>query len=113
MSDQDATPSPALGVEIPEHLRRLLYTAAVRRVEEATDTAFVPDMVDAVRDAIHVLDAFERSEMPPETIVDLAKRAIDGQAPSQMPHSLAEWEALLERLDPVRELVVLIERLTA
>jgi hypothetical protein len=112
MSDQDATPSLARDVEIPDHLRALLYEAAAMQIEEAADLACVPDMVDAVREAVHVFDDFENSRAAPEVIVALAKRSIDAHAPSRMPHS-HEWEALLERLDPVRELVVLIERLTA
>jgi hypothetical protein len=113
MSDQDATPFPARDVEIPDHLRALLYEAAAMQIEEAADLASVPDMVDAVREAVHVFDDFESGAATPEVIVALAKRSIDAHAPNRMPHSLAEWEALLERLDPVRELVVLIEALMA
>jgi hypothetical protein len=111
MSDQDAIQSPANDVAIPEHLRSMLHDAAMQQIEEATDLAFVPDMLEAVREAVHAFDDVDRGEASPETIVTLATLAIDAQTPSQMPHNLAEWEALLERLDPVRELVVLIERL--
>jgi hypothetical protein len=58
-----------------------------------------------------VFDDFENGGAAPEVIVALASgRSMRmRRAGCRMPHSLAEWEALLERLDPVHELVVLIE----
>lgn len=112
MSEKDATPNRGAGVAIPEHLRARVRVAAEWRVVKACKNVTVPMEVGGVCDAVHELDGIDRDELPADVLIDLAKEAIDWWMPQARPHSTAEWEQLLDDLDPIRELVEMIERLT-
>jgi hypothetical protein len=111
MSEQDATPSGRVDAAIPEHLRARVRVAAEWRVVKACKNVTVPQEVGAVRNAVHELDAFDRDELPVETLIDLGKEAIDWWMPQARPHTTQQWEELLDDLDLIRELVLMIERI--
>jgi hypothetical protein len=111
MSEKDATPSRGADVAIPERLRAQVRVAAEWRVVKACRNVTVPMEVGDVRSAVHELDAFDRDELPAETLIALGKEAIDWWMPTSRPHTTEQWEALLDDLDLIRELVVMIERL--
>lgn len=111
MSKKDATPSPSPDAAIPEHLRARVRVAVEWRVVNACKTVTVPQAIDAVCDAVHDLDGFDSGDLPAETLIDLGKEAIDWWMPQSRPHTTEQWEELLDDLDPIRELVVMIERL--
>jgi hypothetical protein len=113
MSEKDATPNGGAGVVIPEHLRKRVRVAAEWRVVKACKNVRVPMEVGRVCDAVRELDGFDRGELPVDVLVELGKEAIDWWMPAARPHSIEEWEQLLDDLDPIRELVVMVERLAA
>jgi hypothetical protein len=113
MSEKDATPSRGADVAIPEHLLSKVRVAAEYRVVNACKTTTVPMEIGAVCTAVHDLDDFDRGALPAETLVDLTKEAIDWWMPQTRPHTTEQWEELLDDLDLIRQLVVLIERLSA
>lgn len=113
MSEQDATPSRGADVAIPDHLRAQVRVAAEWRVVKACKNVTVPQEVGAVCEAVHDLDAFDRDELPAETLIDLGKEAIDWWMPTARPHTTEQWEELLDDLDLIRELVLMIERLSS
>jgi hypothetical protein len=113
MSEQDATPSRDGDVAIPEHLRAQVRVAAEWRVVNACKNVTVPMEVGDVRNAVHELDAFDRDELPAETLIDLGKEAIDWWMPSARPHTTEQFQELLDDLDLIRELVRMVERLTS
>jgi hypothetical protein len=113
MSEKDATPNRGAGVVIPEHLRKRMRVAAEWRLVKACKNVTVPMEVGAVCDAVHELDGFDRDELPADVLIDLTHEAIDWWMPAGRPHSVEEWEQLLDDLDPIRELVVMVERLAA
>jgi hypothetical protein len=100
-------------VAIPEHLRAQVRVAAEWRVVKACKNVSIPQEVGAVRDAVHELDAFDRDELPADVLINLGKEAIDWWMPTTRPHTTEQWEELLDDLDLIRELVRMIERLTA
>lgn len=111
MSEQEATPSGRVDAAIPEHLRAQVRVAAEWRVVKACKTVTVPMEVGEVRNAVHELDAFDRGELPAETLIALGKEAIDWWMPTSRPHTTEQWEALLDDLDLIRDLVRMIERI--
>ena len=111
MSGMDATPSRGADVAIPDDLRAKVRVAAEYRVVNACKTTTVPMEIDAVRTAVHDLDAFDRGDLPAETLIDLGKEAIDWWFPQTRPHTTQQWEELLDDLDLIRELVLMIERI--
>jgi hypothetical protein len=113
MSEKEATPSGGAGVAVPDHLRERVRVAAEWRVVKACKNVTVPMEVGAVCTAVHELDGFDRAALPATTLVDLGKEAIDWWMPQAHPHSIEEFEQLLEDLDVIRELVVMVERLAA
>jgi hypothetical protein len=113
VSEQEATPSGRVGVAIPEHLRAQVRVAAEWRVVKACKNVTVPQEVGPVCDAVHTLDGFDRDELPAATLIDLGKEAIDWWMPTARPHTTEQWEALLDDLDLIRDLVTMVERLTS
>jgi hypothetical protein len=113
MSEKDATPSRGADVAIPDHLRAKVRVAAEYRVVNACRTTTVPMEIGAVCDAVHQLDSFDRDELPADVLIELGKEAIDWWMPASRPHTTQQWEELLEDLDLIRELVVMIEALSA
>ena len=111
MSEQDATPSGRVDAAIPQRLRAQVRVATEWRVVKACKNVTVPQEVGAVREAVHTLDAFDRDELPPETLIDLGKEAIDWWMPTSRPHTTEQWEALLDDLDLIRELIRMIEQI--
>jgi hypothetical protein len=111
MSEQEATPSGRVDAAIPERVRAQVRVAAEWRVVKACKNVTVPMEVGAVSEAVHTLDAFDRDELPAETLIDLGKEAIDWWMPTTRPHTTEQWEALLDDLDLIRELVLMIERI--
>jgi hypothetical protein len=109
----DATPSRGADVAIPDHLRSKVRVAAEYRVVNACKTTTVPMEIGAVCEAVHDLDAFDRGDLPPEALIDLTKEAIDWWFPQTRPYTTQQWEELLDDLDLIRQLVVMIEALSA
>jgi hypothetical protein len=87
--------------------------AAEYRVVNACKATTVPMEIDAVCIAVHDLDAFDRDGLPAEALIELGKEAIDWWMPQTRPHTSQQWEELLDDLDLIRQLVVMIERLSA
>jgi hypothetical protein len=113
MSEKDATPSRGADVSIPERLRAQVRIAAEWRVAKACKNVTVPMEIGTVCEAVHELDGFDRNELPAATLIDLTREAIDWWMPASRPHTTQQWEELLDDLDLIRELVVMIERLSA
>jgi hypothetical protein len=111
MSGMDATPSRGADVAIPERLRAQVRVAAEWRVVKACKNVSIPQEVGAVCDAVHDLDDFDHDVLPAETLITLGKEAIDWWMPTTRPHTTEQWEALLDDLDLIRELVLMIERI--
>jgi hypothetical protein len=111
MSNPDATPSRDGVIAIPEHLLGLLRDTAERNLERACDQAFAPDMIDAVVDAVHVLDAFAGGTLPRETALALIPGAIEFEEPGRLPHTVVAIEEIENHLNVVRELIALRDRL--
>jgi hypothetical protein len=86
--------------------------AAEWRVVKACKNVTVPQEVGAVCEAVHTLDSFDRDELPAETLIDLGREAIDWWMPTSRPHTTEQWEALLDDLDLIRQLVRMVERLS-
>lgn len=113
MSEQDATPRGRVDAAIPEHLRAQVRVAAEWRVVKACKNVTVPQEVDAVREAVHTLDGFDRDELPAATLIDLGKEAIDWWMPTARPHTTEQFRELLDDLDLIRDLVRMVGRLSS
>ncbi len=111
MSKKDATPSLSADAAIPEHLRVKVRVAAEWRVVNACKTVTVPQAIDPVCNAVRELEDFDSGDLPAETLIALGKEAIDWWMPDARPHTTKQWEELLDDLDPIRELVAMIEHL--
>ena len=109
MSKKDATPSPSPDAAILERLGTKVRVAAEWRVVNACKTVTVLQAIDGVCDAVHDLDGFDIGDLPAETLIDLGKEAIDWWMPQTRPHTTQQWEELLDDLDPIRELMLMIE----
>jgi hypothetical protein len=112
MSEKDATPSRDGDVAIPERLRAHVRVAAEWRVVKACKNVTVPMEVGAVCEAVHTLDGFDRDELPAAELIALGKEAIDWWMPTSRPHTTKQWQALLDDLDLIRDLVRMVERLS-
>jgi hypothetical protein len=114
MSKKDATPSLSPDAAIPsicEHLRAKVRVAAEWRVVNACKTVTVPQAIDAVCDAVRELQDFDSGDLPAETLIELGKEAIDWWMREARPHTTEQWQELLDDLDPIRELVAMIEHM--
>ena len=111
MSKKDATPSLSPDAAIPEHLRAKVRVAAEWRVVNACKTVTVPQQSTPCAMPSTSWTGFDSGDLPAETLIELGKEAIDWWMPDARPHTTEQWQELLDDLDPIRELVAMIEHM--
>jgi hypothetical protein len=112
MDIPDAIPSRGDVVVVPDYLREILHQTAERKLREACDLAFPPDLHDEVVEAVHVIDAFTDDRLTPPVVLTLIPAAIAWkESEARPPHTTGAVAQNERLLLTIRELVEFRDRL--
>jgi hypothetical protein len=112
MDIPDAIPSRGDVVVVPDYLREILRQTAERKLREACDLAFPPDMHDEVVEAVHLIDAFTKDRLTPQVVLTLIPSAIAwNESEATPPHTTGAVAQNKRLLLTIRELVEFRDRL--